>query len=634
MKPAHPNQRRIRARVAAGVVGLLILVLVGSFFRAQLIRGPAWALQSESNRLRVLSVPAPRGTIFDRYGEIISDNVPSYSLSLLPAPVDSVARSLDRLAPHLELAEERIETLLEGYRANQITPLLVKSDLSDREVAAIAELKPDFPGVFLETRPRRRYIHGPALGHVLGYVGEVSQQELESPRFEEYESGMILGKDGLERQYEELLQGRPGIRYVEVDALRRVVGSFEGQAAAPAIPGEDLHLHLDLELQNFIHEIFPDTMRGAVVALDVEDGGILALYSAPSYDPSEFVGGISSVRWADLNTDPSEPLFNRAVVGRYPPASTWKLASAAIGLELGVVDPDEFMPEPCTGTFRFQNVTRRCHDPAGHGHLDLAGAVAQSCNVYFYQLGLRIGLERLVEEGSRLGFGEACGVDLPREQTGVFPGGLDFWEDRWGYRPPENEVLSLAIGQGPNDQTPLKMAQFYVALARGEGAPAPRLRRPPAGAELQPAWDLDLDARSVAALREGLRQVTASGTARRSTLEHWDLIGKTGTAQQGPTGERPPHAWFAGMAGPFGAAPEIVLVVLVEEGDSGSGVAAPIAAKAADFHLRRKYGIPVDSIQTLREHQEAGVPAPWAWERVNPAAGPDPRDSELEFDTP
>ncbi len=624
MRAAHPNERRVRARLAAAAIGILMLILLASFFRAQVVRGTAWALQSESNRLRVLPIPAPRGTVFDRYGEIVSDNVPSYSLSLFPAEVDSIAISLSRLQPYLSLSDERVEELVETFRSNRRFPLLVKANLTDEEVAAMAELRPEFPGAFLETRPRRRYIHGPALGHVLGYVGEVSPQELESPRFTDYERGMILGKDGLERQYEELLQGVQGIRYVEVDALRRVVGSFEGYAAAPAIPGEDLHLHLDLALQNYIHEIFPDSMRGAVVALNSEDGGILALYSAPSYDPSEFVGGISRDRWQALDTDPAEPLFNRAVMGRYPPASTWKLATAAIAMELGVLEPNEVMPVPCTGSFRFQNVTRRCWNPNGHGYQDLAGAVAQSCNVYFYQVGVRIGLERIVEEGTRLGFGEPCGVDLPRETSGEFPDGLDWWERRWNYRAAENEVLSIAIGQGPNDQTPLKMAQFYLALARGEGAPAPRLRRPIEGEELQPAWSLDLTEASTASLQESLRQVTASGTAFRSTLEHWELIGKTGTAQHDVMGDRLPHAWFAGMAGPFGSAPEIVVVVLVEEGDSGSSVAAPIAAKAADFHLRRKYGIPVDTIQTLGEHLDAGIPAPWAWERQNRPTPDDP----------
>ncbi len=598
------------------VLVVLMGILVISFFRAQVVRGSSWALQSDSNRLRVLPVPPPRGTVFDRYGEIIADNVPSYSVSLFPAPSDSIRATLERLSPFLELDPQRVEALVEEAASNRRHPLLVTDNADYDAIAQVEERRAEFPGVFLEMRPRRRYLAGPAVGHALGYVGEVSAAELESPLFEAYEQGMIVGKEGLERQYESLLQGTQGVRYVEVDAVGRVVGSFEGQAAASAIPGEELYLNLDLALMEYIHQIFPDSMRGAVVALNAEDGGVLALYSAPTFDPNDFVGGISRSLWEELNRDLSRPLYNRAAVGRYPPASTWKLATAAIGLELDLVEPDGIMPTACYGSYTFQGVTRRCWRPEGHGHLDLAGAVAHSCNVWFYQLGLRIGLERLVAEGSRLGFGEACGVDLPREMPGRFPDSLDWWQRVFDYRPFENEVMTLSIGQGPNDQTPLKMAQFYLALARDGSAPRPQLIRSP-DHDPETDWRLDLGERSLEALREGLRQVTSpGGTAHLSSLEHWDFIGKTGTAQRAQ--QDGPDAWFVGMAGPWGGDPEIVLAVLVEEvapGEGGSSVAAPVAAKAADFHLRRKYGMPLDTIQTLGEHLRAGVPAPWArWE--------------------
>ncbi len=604
--------RRGRARTAAVVLAVMMGVLSVAFFRAQVVRGTAWALQSESNRLRVLPIPAPRGTIFDRYGKVIADNVPSYSVSLFPAPTDSLRASLRRLQPLLGLEDGFVEQLLEQARTDRRQPLLVVGDAEYEDVATLEELRAEFPDVFLEMRPKRRYTAGPALGHTLGYVGEISQDELELPTFEGYEQRMVIGKDGLERQYEGSLQGMQGVRYIEVDAVGRVVGSFEGQAAAPALPGRDLQLNVDLDLVRYIHEIFPEDRRGAVVALNVADGGVLALYSAPSFDPNDFVGGIDRGLWEQLNRDPTRPLFNRAVVGRYPPASTWKVAAAAIALKMGVLEPGEVMPAPCTGSFRYGNDVRRCWYPAGHGHQDLAGALAHSCNVYFYQVGVRIGLDNLVREGSRLGFAEPCGVDLPVESTGVFPATLGFWEDRYGFPPTENEVLSLAIGQGPNDQTPLKMAQFYVALARDGTAPAPRLAVSRAAEPPGPDWSLDLNGEDLEAIREGLRQVTApGGTAFLSTLEHWDLIGKTGTAQQG-LGEEPAHAWFVGLAGAWGGRPEIVVAVIIEEGVSGSAAAAPIAAKAADFHLRRKYGIPTDTIQTLREHYQLGVPAPWA----------------------
>jgi penicillin-binding protein 2 len=349
-------------------------------------------------------------------------------------------------------------------------------------------------------------------------------------------------------------------------------------------------------------------MRGAVAALNVEDGGVLALYSSPTFDPNDFVGGIDADIWASLTDDPNQPLFNRSVLGRYPPGSTWKLATAAIALDLGVVRPDETMPIPCTGGMQFGNRIWRCWDREGHGAVDLLGALRHSCDVYFYQLGLRIGLRRLLEEGTRIGFNERCGVDLPAELPGRFPADPSFWERTFGYRPTEGEALNLAIGQGPNDQTPLKMAQFYLAIARDGSAPPPRLRRTPETPE--GGWTLNLSAEALETMREGLRAVVRpGGTAYLSSLEHWDLMGKTGTVQNPPN---PDHAWFAGIAGPRGGGPEIVVVVIVEFGESGSGVAAPLVAKTADFFLRKKYGIPVDSIQTLGEHYRTRTPAPWA----------------------
>lgn len=615
MKNFHPHARRRRAQRALVLLGLLLGGLLVVFFRVQVLRSSTWALRSESNRLRPLALPAPRGTIYDRHGRIIADNVPAYSLSLLPAPLDTIRSTLERIQPHLGLDDERVAELVDRARAAPREPLLVTGDASFDEVSAVEERRPEFPGLFIETRPRRRYVGDAATAHVIGYVGEVTTRELEQPRFAGYEQGMVVGKEGVERQYEEVLQGTRGVRYMEVDAAGRVVGSFRGVAERPARKGEDLHLNLDLELQRWVRRIFPDTMRGAIVALNVEDGGVLALYSSPSYDPNDFVGGIESRLWTGLNEDPARPLFNRAVLGLYPPASTWKLATAAIALELGVVTPDEEMPNACTGGMWYGNRYFRCWRPEGHGSLDLAEAIRDSCDVYFYQLGMKIGLERLLEEGTRVGFSRRCGVDLPQESRGIFPGDLSFWERRFGYRPNESEVLSLAIGQGPNSQTPLKMAQFYAALARDGSAPAPHITR--GRADTARAWALDLSDESLATLRDGMRRVLEpGGTAYLSSLEHWDLMGKTGTGENPP---HPDHAWFAGMAGPPGEDPEIVVVALVEFGESGSGTAAPLVAKTADYYLRRKHDVPVDTVQTLGEHYRTGTPAPWAGLRARTA---------------
>jgi penicillin-binding protein 2 len=579
-------------------------LLAAVFFRLQVLQASDYAMTARDNLLRRIDLPAPRGTVLDRNGRIIAENVPGYAVTLLPAHLDSMEASLRRLQPVMALTDEDVDRLMARARRDRGLPLLVDADASFEKISQLEEQRARFTRLFIDlridVRPRRVYYGGASIGHVMGYIGEITQEELDSEEFSDpirYDQGVVVGKTGVEKFYESTLQGTPGTRYVEVDARGRIVGDFLGTADnIPAQAGDSIQLSIDLGLQEFIHEIFPDSLSGAVVALDPADGSVLALYSAPSFDPNEFVGGIDPQRWRELNDPVMTPLYNRAVLGRFAPASTWKLASAAIALDLGVVEPDERMEVPCTGAFAYGNRVARCWNRDGHGDVTLLEAIQHSCDVYFYQLGLRVGLQRLLDEATDIGFSRRCGIDLPQENPGIFPEGPEYWERVFNYRPREGEVLNLAIGQGPNSQTPLKMAQFYVAIARDGSAPAPRLF--PAGPEM----------------REGLRRVTApGGTAHMSSLELWDLMGKTGTGQNplSVRGLAEDHAWFAGMAGPPGGGPEIVVVVLVEYGGGGSAVAAPIMAKAADFYLRHKYGIEVGPIQTLREHVLTG---PWpAW---------------------
>jgi penicillin-binding protein 2 len=615
----HNRQRR-----AAGAYALLALVMVAlgiAFFRIQVLRSSTWELRAESNRIRQLAVPTPRGVIFDRHGRILADNVPGYAITIPPQPLDSVRATLRRLSEYVELPAGSIERVV-STMARFGREVVVDADAPFEVVSAIEERRAEFPGVYIEMRPRRRYQIGEAASHVLGYVGEITATELESDEFaldERYAQGMVVGKTGIEKEYESALQGRPGFKYVEFDARGRIVGDFAGVRTDPGEPGHNLTLNLDLELQEWIHHIFPDSLPGAVVALDPADGGVLALYSAPTFDPNAFVGGIDQALWSALMTDEKKPLYDRSVLGLYPPGSTWKLAAAAIALDLGRVTPDETMPIRCTGSFTWGGQTWRCWNAAGHGWQNLAQAIGNSCNVYFYQLGLRIGLDHMLERATDIGFSRRCGIDLPQETQGVFPVERGWWNRNYNYSPTEGEVLNLAIGQGPNSQTPLKVAQFYLALARDGSAPAPAIAR---GVTPDEGWSLNLAPEHIASIQAGLRMVTApGGTAHFGTaLEHWEVIGKTGTAQNALSvqGLAPNHAWFAGMAGRPGGDPEIVIAVIVEFGEGGSSMAAPIMSKTADYYLRRKYDIPVDTVQTYLEHLRTGRPAPWYRVRFPP----------------
>ncbi len=601
-----------RARIAVLGLATLFGILCIAFFRIQVLDSNTYNLRSDSNRLRPFPMEASRGAVFDRNGRVIAGSAPGYSVYLFSSTSPgAMATTLEELQPFLGLDDARVAQLLERARLEPYQPLLVDGDADFDVVSILEEHRAEFPNVVIQMRPKRQYQGAHAVSHLVGYVGEITASELEQEQYSEYAQGMTVGKEGVERQYEARLQGMRGLRYTEVDALGRVVNSPLGRVEQASEPGTDIHLNLDLDLMEWIHHIFPDSMRGAVVALDVNDGGVLALYSAPTFDPNMFVGGIESDVWTALNNDPTEPLFNRAVVGRYAPGSTWKLAVAAIGLQHGLVKADEHMSRACGGAMSYGNRLFRCWNAAGHGSLDLVEAIQRSCNVYFYQLGLRIGLGRLLETATDMGFARQCGIDLPRESPGVFPSDVGFWEDRFGYRAQESEVLSISIGQGPNDQTPLGIAQFYLAMARGGRAPAPRILRSEQPGEV---WDIGISPEHGEVLMEGLRRVfQPGGTAYLSSVEHWQLMGKSGTTQnsQDPTRS---HAWFAGIAGPPEKPPEIVVVALVELGESGSVMAAPLVAKSADYFLRKRYDIPTDTIQTLGEHWRTGTP----WRPVSP----------------
>jgi len=606
MQLFHLHARRHRAKVILWVLTLGFGWLGVNFFQTQVLKNSAYALQSEANRLRPLPLLAPRGAIFDRHGEIVAENVPGYSLALLPGHRDSIRARLDRLAPILGLSEAAIEKLMARRSKAPGQPLLIASDLTFDQLASLEEMRAFLPGMMIEMQPKRHYPAGPVIGHLVGYVAEISEDELERPEFDDYLPGQMIGKAGLERQYESLLAGQQGTRYVEVDAMGRIVGELPDWTRVRPVPGRDLELTLDLELQRWVARIFPDSLRGALAAVEPKTGEVLALYSNPSFDPNDFVGGISPERWRELNEDPAKPLLHRAVAGLYPPGSTFKIFTAALALDLGVVDPRAVMPIPCRGGMQYGGRYFRCWKREGHGSLDMAGAIQHSCNVYFYQLGLKIGLERLLLEATRLGFSSPTGIDLPVERKGNFPDGPEWYKRRFGWLPTSTEVLSLAIGQGANDQTALKMATFFAALGGGGRIPAPRLAR---HLEPKPGMDLEIAPQHMAILLEGLRRVTApGGTAHLAALEHWDFIGKTGTSQN-PHGKD--HGWFAALAGPRGGEPEIAIAVIVEAGEKGS-ISAQYAAKVADYYLRRKYGMEPDTIQTLREYLLAGRSTQWA----------------------
>ena len=564
-------------------------VLLFAFFRLQVIGSSEFVLRSQENRLRAITVPAPRGTIYDRYGRIVAENVPGYLISLLPGSTDTLRATLGRLAPYLQLSETEIEGLLAKHRRFPNQPLVVRDDASFEEVSAIEQRRPDFPRAVVEMRPRRHYPAGRAVAHLIGYVGEISEAELERPVYADYEPGRIVGKDGIERQYERALGGVPGVRYVEVNALGSIVRDFGPRPAVEVKQGSDLTLGLDLALQEYADSIFPQEMRGAVLALDPKFGEVLLLYSHPTFDPNEFIGGIDLALWRSLQEDPAKPLLNRVSTAAYPPGSTFKLVVATAGLSSGQLAIGSYMPASCSGALGYGNRLFRCWKLAGHGPLSLAGAIRQSCNVYFYQAGMRLGLDALLESAERYGFGSPTGIDLPYETPGAFPPSREWYDERYGRRGwTESVVLNLSIGQGEDQQSLLRMAQFYTALAIGRTPLVPHIARQPGEAAEPEPWDLGLPEARRLELLDALTGVVnePQGTAYPYRSRRWRVAGKTGTAQN-PHG--PPHSWFVGFAP--AESPEIVIAALVEFGhpDNQVSLAVPMAMRLIDRYLDSLY---------------------------------------------
>jgi penicillin-binding protein 2 len=577
--------------LALGVLYVAVGLLAVAFFRLQVVGQAEYTLQSTQNRLRAISVPPPRGSIYDRRGRLLAENVPGYSISLLPGSPDSARATLERLAPWLSLQAERIDVLHERFRQSPGTALLVDDDLEPAVVAAIEERRPQFRMVLIDTHPSRRYPPGSSIGHVIGYVTEISESELELASFESYEAGRIIGKKGIERQYELELGGEPGVRFVEVDARGSIVGEFGPRPSVPATPGEDLSLGLDLELHELVDSIFPDTLKGGVVALDPVTGEVLLLYSFPTFDPNQFVGGISSENWSALRDDPAEPLLNRALSALYPPGSTWKPVISTVAFRDEVAAIDDFMPNGCNGVLQYGNRPFRCWKRSGHGALDMSGAIKESCNVYFYQLGQKIGLDRLLAGVDGLGFNGRTGIDLPGEVGGRFPPSRAWYDERFGPRGwTESVTLNLSIGQGETEQSLLRMAQFYAALATGRPPVIPHLRRSEVLEARRVDWAVDLPDQQRSQLVNAMSRVVnePGGTAYRYRLSEWELVGKTGTAQN-PHGE--PHSWFVGFAP--ASDPRIVVAAIVENGhpDNTTSLAVPLASRVVQRYLTDE-GVP------------------------------------------
>jgi len=585
--------RRIAVATAVVVVGFLFMA--ARLWYLQVAQGEALRSLSEHNRIRLRRVPAQRGIIYDRNGVVLAENRPSFDVLLVPEDAGDVGGVLARLGRFLGdgLASGELSQQQRGRAPYQ--GMVVREDIAWSGVVGIETHQLELPGVTLEVTPRRLYPFGTLAAHLLGYVGEVTPRDLENR--DDLRMGDLIGKAGVERRLDHELRGVPGREQIEVDAVGRRVRVLDEE---PDLPGYNLVLTIERDVQAAAEEALADN-RGAIVALDPNSGEVLALASRPSFDPNVFATRITAEKWRDLVGGPSRPLTNRATQGQYPPGSTFKIVIGTAALEERVVGE----PICCGGGLFFGRRFYRCWRKGGHGCLHFHMGLVQSCDVFFYEAGSRLGVDTIAAYARRYGLGRPTGLDIEPEEAGLIPDS-EWKQRRFGERWYAGETLSVAIGQGYVLTTPLQMASVMATVANGGTRYRPFVVKRvegPGGSitEFAPevAGKLDVRPATLSSLRAALVDVVEDehGTGRRAQIPGVEVAGKTGTAQAAGAGvaqggehgapERlRDHAWFVAYA-PAAAATIAVAVLVENAGHHGGTVAAPMARLVIERHLAR-----------------------------------------------
>jgi penicillin-binding protein 2 len=576
------------------LIGLMICVLAAFvilFVRLiylQVISGEELRRLSLNNSIRLQSIDPPRGRVYDRNQSVLVDNRPSFDVSIILKDAEPVELTIEKLSEYIQIpSADLMATIKSAKGFSSYKPVLLKLDIGRNALAALEVHKYDLPGVALKV-------------NLLGYLSEINSDEMKSGKFSGYRSGDLIGKFGVEKTFENVLRGERGGRQVKVNAKGQVVRVLKTVAATP---GHDVYLTIDQDVQKKAEELL-EGIVGAVVAMEPTSGRILAMASSPTFDQNFFVGGISRENWTSLISNPFRPMANRAIQGEYPPGSTYKMITAMAGLQEGVVDTETTFF--CPGHHRFGNRVYRCWKKGGHGTVDIIKALEESCDVYFYQVGQMLGVDRLAWYAKAGGLGTPTGIHLDHESSGLIPTAA--WKKK-RFREPwqEGETLSVAIGQGFNTASPMQMAVLISAVASGGKRYKPLLLEAVKTFDgrlvhvetPQVVGKLPVDDATLQLVQTGLWQAVNGehGTARRIRMKDIPISGKTGTSQvvsrkkddeqlpedQIPVHQRA-HAWFVAYAP--SDAPQIAVAVVVEHGEHGSGAAAPIAKEVIKTYLR------------------------------------------------
>lgn len=560
-----------RTRIFQCVVVCSLILLVAGLFFFQIAQGDEYVKLASRNRLRILRIAPPRGSILDVNGSPLAVNVRTFNLSGYPIDlqkeenVKATAALLTRSGVPMD--DAKLRELVDKQYSAPYRAITVATNLTFAQVAEMIMDKDFNKALFISPVWKRTYPASQYAAHVVGYVAEITKEELEAAEPGVYRGGDMVGKNGIERQYEDILRGAPGEEVIEVDSRGR---KLRDVSYVKTQKGGDMTLTIDLAAQRYAAELLGD-FRGAMVAMDVNDGSVRCLYSSPSYDPNPLTWGISSREWAALTDHIERPMMNRAISGAYPPASTFKVITGTSILESKIADRHTRIN--CPGYFVLGNRRFRCWNRSGHGRENITAALRDSCDVYFYELAFKMGVRRLMETSEKYGVGQKTGIDLPGEASGTLPG--PEWKKR---RVKENwyggDTVNNSIGQGYVLMTPLQVLRVYAALANGGKLLKPRLNSA-APVDSEP---LDVDPATLRIIRQGVEEVTRSGTGRRASSFGVSVAGKTGTAQNSHGDD---HAWFVGYA-PVDN-PQYAVVAIAEAGKAGSSVTGPMVGKMLNF---------------------------------------------------
>jgi penicillin-binding protein 2 len=570
---------------------VIFFIIAARLWQLQIIQGSEYVMRAEHNRIRSLELVAPRGTISDRHNTPLVENRPSFDVLLYRESMKDLESTTRFLVEKLGIAQEDLEARLRRSKGTGLYhPIVIKEDADMKDISIIEAHRRDHPEVQLGPEPRRLYHYDKLAAHLLGYVGEISETEIAESAFPGAKSGSLVGQSGIERMYNRFLVGKDGERQVLVDSVGREVGILEEKNS---VIGGEVQLTLDLDLQSVAEQAL-DGKVGSIIAMDPRNGEILAMASAPSFDPNTFSSRISQNEWNELVNNPDRPMQNRAIQNGYSPGSIFKLIMADAGLEEGIFDNDPSIT--CRGSAEYYGRVFHCHDKKGHGTLHLEQAIAKSCNIFFYELGKRLGISKIAQHAQALGLGEKTGVDLPGERSGVMPSPewkMKAQHAKWYV----GETISVSIGQGAVNVTPLQLLRAVSAIATGGNVVTPHLllRAEKAGKD-QYQWPIHKISNGedkMGRIREGMWQsVNNSGTGHNAAIPGLNICGKTGTVQvisnenkQLLSEGAEDHSWFAGFGNKDN--PEIAVVVFIEHGGKGGVVAAPLARQIFSTYFKK-----------------------------------------------